>query len=333
MSKKALRYATAGVSTSRGDRLVERIVPLARRTFRGEVLTSVGGFASLARVPSGYRRPILVTSTDGVGTKVLLARELGIYDTVGIDLVAMSVNDVLTLGAEPFLFLDYFATSRIDLGVGCKIIRGIAEGCRRAGCALVGGETAEMPQVYRKGDFDLAGFCVGVVEKNRIIDGRKVRPGDRIIGVPSSGLHSNGYSLVRAICRRARVSNRRKRELLRPTRIYVREVLRLLRRITPRAMAHVTGSGIEGNLPRVMPRGTAAEINRASWRVPELFRFLQEAGGVSEREMFRTFNMGIGFLLIVRAEDSETVLHGVPGARLIGRVVRRVGEPSVIWKN
>jgi phosphoribosylformylglycinamidine cyclo-ligase len=245
----------------------------------------------------------------------------------------MSVNDILTLGAEPFLFLDYFATSHLDLRIGKDLIRGIAEGCRQAGAALVGGETAEMPQVYRRGDFDLAGFCVGVVEAGRVIDGAKVREGDVIVGLPSSGIHSNGYSLVRAILRHRRLPRWMKAEILRPTRIYVRAIQRLLRSVPVCAMAHITGGGIEGNLPRVFPKDLNAEINRKAWRVPSLFRKLQAWGKVAEAEMFRTFNMGIGFIVVVRERHARRAVERLPGAMVLGRVVRGRGESKVVWRS
>ncbi len=339
MGRKGLTYARAGVSVSRGDQLVELIKPLAKRTLRSEVLESIGGFAALSRLPHRYKSPILVTGTDGVGTKVLLATELKKFDTVGIDLVAMSVNDVLTIGAEPLLFLDYFATGHLRLGQGKALISGIAKGCQMAGCALVGGETAEMPQVYRGDDFDLAGFCIGVVEAKRIIDGRKIRPGDVVLGIPSNGIHSNGYSLVRAILHKRKISLRSRpkgfsrtlgEELLRPTRIYVREILRLIKAIPVHSMSHITGGGIEGNLPRAFPHGIHAEVDRSSWKPPRIFRFLQDEGNISDAEMFRTFNMGIGFMLVVPKSAASKACRMIPGTRIVGRVTPGSGEPSVI---
>ncbi|HLG19937.1 MAG TPA: phosphoribosylformylglycinamidine cyclo-ligase [Bdellovibrionota bacterium] len=342
MAGKSLTYSKAGVSVSRGDRLVDLIAPLAKRTERAEVMASVGGFAALSRLPRKYRSPVLVTSTDGVGTKVLFAKEMKKFDTVGIDLVAMSVNDILTLGAEPLVFLDYFATGHLNLRMGRDLIAGVAAGCRQAGCALVGGETAEMPKVYRSGDFDLAGFCVGVVESNGIIDGQKVRPGDAIVGWPSSGVHSNGYSLVRAVLKRNGLSLRSRpavlngktlgEELLRPTRIYVREILSLMKKVRIKAMAHITGGGIEGNLPRVFPRGTSAEIDRSAWKVPPIFRYLQERGRITDREMYRTFNMGVGFIFVVGRSDLSRALRLSAGAREIGRVIPAPGEARVSWR-
>lgn len=333
MTKKALTYAKAGVSLSRGDRLVEKIAPHIKRTLRPEVVGSFGGFAALSKLPKGYRDPRLLVATDGVGTKVLLAKEYQNVKTVGIDLVAMSVNDILTLGGEPFLFLDYFATSHLDVTQGSELIAGVAKGCQQAGCALVGGETAEMPQVYRKGDFDLAGFCVGIVEAKKIVDGRGVKAGDVILGLPSSGVHSNGYSLVRAIIKGKRISATMKKELLRPTQIYVREILDFMKKVTPRGMVHVTGSGIEGNLPRILPKGLSVEIDRDSWRIPKVFRDLQKMGNVSTSEMFSTFNMGIGFIVIVRKRDLAKSLKILKGSRQIGSVLGGRGESNVVWKN
>jgi len=338
---KELTYSKAGVSVAKGTRFVKAIAPFTRRTLRKEVLASVGGFAALSGIPKKYKNPVLLTSTDGIGTKVLLARDLRVYHTVGIDLVAMCVNDILTFGGEPFLFLDYFATSKLKISVGRNIVKGIAKGCKMAGCALVGGETAEMPQVYRPGDFDLSGFCVGLVEKNKIVDGKRVRPGDQIIGIPSSGIHSNGYSLVRAILRKKKLrlrsrpkalkGNRLGLALLKPTKIYVSMILSLLKTVPVHAMAHITGGGIEGNLPRVLPRGTCATIQKGAWPIPTIFSFLQEKGGVSEKEMFRTFNMGLGFILVVPKKQVPKVLKKIPRARHIGQIRKKRGTSQVIW--
>jgi len=343
VSNKGLTYSKAGVSIIRGDRLVDHILPLAKSTHREEVVTSVGGFAALSKIPEKYKKPLLVVSTDGVGTKVLLARECHQYDTIGIDLVAMSVNDVLTLGAEPLLFLDYFATGRLDLKVGKELIAGVAEGCKQAGCALVGGETAEMPQVYRKGDFDLAGFCVGVIEEGQLIDGRQVKPGDYVIGIPSNGIHSNGFSLVRAILKKEKLSLRVRpsilegktlgEELLVPTRIYVPEIRKLMKEMTPKAMAHITGGGIEGNLSRVLPDGVEVEISKSSWDIPKVFLYIQEKGRTPPSEMYRTFNMGIGFVIVVGPLSKDFALKSIAGSRVIGDVKKGKGNPRVVWKS
>ncbi len=339
---RALTYAAAGVDIAAGDRLVDRIRPLARSTRRPEIVAGVGGFAALARLPRGYREPLLVTSTDGVGTKLRIAFALDRHDTVGIDLVAMSVNDLLTIGAEPLLFLDYFATGRLDVRRGTDLVRGIARGCRMAGCSLVGGETAEMPSFYPDGEYDLAGFAVGVVERRRLIDGRAVRPGDVLIGLPSSGLHSNGFALVRRVLlERGKLRLDRPapglattlgRELLRPTRIYVgavREVLRSMPPGTVRAMAHITGGGLPGNLPRVLPKGCRAVVERGTWRVPPIFRLIERLGRVPRAEMDRTFNNGIGYVLVVARSRADRVLAHLrrrrTGACTIGAIERGAG--------
>jgi len=336
-------YAAAGVDIDAGEDLVRRIAPLARATRRPEIVAGVGGFAALARVPRGYRRPLLVTCTDGVGTKLRVAFALDRHETVGIDLVAMSVNDLLTIGAEPLLFLDYFATGRLDVRQGAAVVRGIARGCRLAGCSLVGGETAELPASYPRGEYDLAGFAVGVVEATRVIDGRRIRPGDVVIGLPSAGLHSNGFALARhVLLERARlrfdavVPELRAKlgdELLRPTRIYVRPVRALLAAM-PRAvrgMAHITGGGLPGNVPRILPAGCRAVVRRGSWRVPPIFALIERLGRVPRGEMDRTFNNGIGFVLVVAAGAAERVMERLRHARLgparIGEIVR--GAPGL----
>jgi phosphoribosylformylglycinamidine cyclo-ligase len=330
---ESLTYRAAGVDIDAGDEAVRRIAPLARRTLRPEVLGGIGGFASFVRVPSGFTEPVLVSSTDGVGTKLKVAFAADRHDTVGIDLVAMGVNDVLVHGAEPLYFLDYIATARIDPARIEEIVRGVVAGCEQSGCALVGGETAEMPDLYAPGEYDLAGFVVGVAERARIIDGTTVAAGDLVLGLASSGLHSNGYSLARRIVfdvlglhtdalfpgTGRTVAD----ELLEPTRIYVRPVLAAVRRHAVHAMAHVTGGGITGNLPRVLPEGRRAVIHRSAWDVPAVFRTLQEAGRVADAEMFRTFNMGIGFLLVVAAAAADAVAATLGGA---GERVVRLGE-------
>lgn len=340
-SVRGLTYADAGVDIAAGDRLVGHIGKLARATRRSEIVAGVGGFAALARVPRGYREPLLVTCTDGVGTKLRIAFTLDRHDTVGIDLVAMSVNDLLTIGAEPLLFLDYFATGRLDVRRGTDLVRGIARGCREAGCSLVGGETAEMPSFYPDGEYDVAGFAVGVVERRRVIDGRGIRAGDALIGLPSSGLHSNGFALARRVLLddgklplgrpapglRVALGT----ELLRPTRIYVRAVRELMRVVPPgtiRGMAHITGGGLPGNLPRVFPEGRRAVVRRSAWRVPPIFELIQRLGNVSQNEMDRTFNNGVGFVLVVAAAHADRVLSHLrrrrTGAARIGTVERGV---------
>jgi phosphoribosylformylglycinamidine cyclo-ligase len=338
-----ISYREAGVDVDEGDRLVEMIKPMARSTNRPEVIAGIGGFASLfALAKDRYRDPVLVSGTDGVGTKLKLAFELGRHDTVGIDLVAMSVNDVAVTGAEPLFFLDYFATSRLAPEQAAEVVKGIAEGCRQAGCALVGGETAELPGFYHPGEYDLAGFCVGVVERSRVIDGKRVAIGDAVIGLGSTGLHSNGYSLARAILERGGFDLRSKppelaqplgETLLAPTRIYAKDLLALAAAVDLRAAAHITGSGIPGNLPRVMPDGTAARIVEAGWTRPAIFDFLAKAGGVGRDEMYRTFNMGLGMCLVLPKSDVDRALdvarsRGL-GAWKVGEIVPARGEAAV----
>ncbi len=322
---KGLSYRDAGVDIDEGDALVEAIKPFARRTLRPEVLAGIGGFGALCEIPKKYREPVLVSGTDGVGTKLKLAFALGRHDTVGIDLVAMSVNDVLVQGAEPLFFLDYFACGKLDRRVAAEVIRGVARGCELAGCALLGGETAEMPGMYPEGEYDLAGFCVGVVEKARILDGRSIAPGDAVLGLASSGPHSNGYSLIRRILERAQPE--RDLDLLEPTRIYVKPVLKLLESVAVKGLAHITGGGITGNIPRILPAGTKAVVNKASWPRPPVFQWLQRTGNVAEDEMFRVFNCGIGMALIVAAGDARRAAEAL---RAEGETVYEIGaiEPT-----
>ncbi len=335
MADKGLTYRDAGVDIDEGDLLVERIKPLARRTARPEVLAGIGGFGGLFEVPKGYREPVLVVGTDGVGTKLKLAFLAGKHDTVGIDLVAMSVNDVVVCGAEPVVFLDYFATSRLDAKEAEQVIAGIAEGCVRAGCALIGGETAELPGFYARNEYDLAGFCVGVVEKSRILDGSRVGASDAVIGMASSGLHSNGYSLARKVFE-DELSPELARELLEPTRIYVKDCLALRDAVDVHAFAHVTGGGLPGNLPRVLPAEHRAVLRRGSWPVPPIFQRIRQAGRVAEGEMLRTFNMGIGMCAVVAPADAARAIEilsrrGQPAFE-IGAIERVPGlsEPEVV---
>jgi phosphoribosylformylglycinamidine cyclo-ligase len=338
-----LTYRSAGVDIDAGDEAVRRISRLAASTQRSEVLGGIGSFAAFVGIPAGYREPVLVSSTDGVGSKLKVAFAADRHDTVGIDLVAMGVNDVIVHGAEPFYFLDYLAVHRVDPARVEAIVSGVAEGCRRAGCALVGGETAEMGELYAPGEYDLAGFAVGVAERSRIVTGAEVRPGDRVLGLASSGLHSNGYGLVRkALFERLGLKpgdsvpglgRSVADELLEPTRIYVKPVLALLRSVPVQAMAHVTGGGITGNLPRVLPDGCRAVIDRRAWPEPPIFRIIQEAGSVEEAEMRRTFNMGLGYLLVVRAVDAararETLTASGERVFEIGEIVS--GERAVAY--
>ena len=325
-----LSYRDAGVDIDAGDALVEAIKPFARRTLRPEVLAGIGGFGALCEIPKKYRHPVLVSSTDGVGTKLKLAFARGRHDTVGIDLVAMSVNDVLVQGAEPLFFLDYFACGRLEGGVAASVVKGIARGCEIAGCALIGGETAEMPGMYPQGEYDLAGFCVGVVEKDRIVDGRSIAPGDALLGLASSGPHSNGYSLIRKILERGKPPF----DPLEPTRIYVKTVLKLLEAVPVKGLAHITGGGLVGNVPRILPAGTRALIRKDAWARPQAFTWLQQAGGVAEDEMWRVFNCGIGMVLVVardQAAEARSILER-EGERVyeIGAIEKSAGEPDAV---
>src|SRR5262245_2544882 len=300
---KGLSYRDAGVDIDAGDALVDAIKPLAKRTMRREVLAGIGGFGALCRIPRKYREPVPVSGTDGVGTKLKLAFQLNKHDTVGIDLVAMSVNDVLVQGAEPLFFLDHFACGRLEQGVAQQVIKGIARGCELAGCALIGGETAEMPGMYPEGEYDLAGFCVGVVQKSRILDRKGIKPGDVVLGLASSGPHSNGYSLIRKILERETPDS--VATLLEPTRIYVKPVLKLLQRVPVKGLAHITGGGLVGNVPRILPKRTRAVLRKASWPRPAVFQWLQRAGNVAEDEMHRVFNCGIGMVIVVAPADAK----------------------------
>jgi phosphoribosylformylglycinamidine cyclo-ligase len=340
--QKSTTYADAGVSIEHGDQLVDRIAPHARRTQRKGVMGSIGGFGALFDLkPLGYADPILVSGTDGVGTKLKLAVETGRHQHIGIDLVAMCANDVLVQGAEPLFFLDYFACGRLDVAAAETVIAGIARGCELAGCALVGGETAEMPGMYADGDYDLAGFCVGAVERDRIIDGRSIAPDDVLIALPSSGAHANGYSLVRKILAQSstplshELGGRPLAELLmEPTRIYVKPVLELLAAIPVNGIVHVTGGGLPENLPRVLPDSVAVQIDCASWTRPELFDWLQRAGNVPGDEMFRVFNCGVGLVLMVAAAQRDAVLSKLRALGespwVIGTVVPRVAAAAPV---
>ena len=356
--QKSLSYRDAGVDIEAGDALVEAIKPIAQRTSRAGVLAGLGGFGALFQIPPGqYREPVLVSGTDGVGTKLKLAIELGIHDTIGIDLVAMCVNDVIVQGAEPLFFLDYFATGHLELETAKAVISGIGQGCEQAGAALVGGETAEMPGMYRDGDYDLAGFCVGVVEKSKIIDGSAVQANDVLIGIASSGAHSNGYSLIRKILQQQKADLHQLinadrldepdksamgktqpqtlgQALLAPTRIYVKPLLQLLGEIPVHALAHITGGGLPGNVPRVLPAGTRAVIESRAWRRPAIFEWLKAGGNVTELEMYRTFNCGIGMVLVVAASDVETTLARLNAAGeqafTIGHIEPHAGDEQVV---
>ena len=342
----SLDYRSAGVDIDAGNALVERIKPVAARTRIPGVLAGLGGFGSLFELPvDRYRQPVLVAGTDGVGTKLKLAIETGRHDGVGVDLVAMCVNDIVVQGAEPLFFLDYYATGQLDVDVAAAVIAGIGRGCELAGCALVGGETAEMPGMYDAGDYDLAGFCVGVVEKSAILDGSLVQPGDRLLGLASSGPHSNGYSLIRKILERAGGVNAVTGPdgqpwidaLMQPTRIYVKSLLDVLRQVPVHAFAHITGGGITENLPRVLPANTGAVIDLAAWSRPAVFDWLKEQGKVADAEMLKTFNCGIGMIVCVAAEDEARASAALRAAGetvwTLGDVVAAEGAPSVTYRN
>jgi phosphoribosylformylglycinamidine cyclo-ligase len=331
----AITYRQAGVDSDAGDALVDRIARLARPTRIPEVVADIGGFAGLCAVPSGLMDPVLVSGTDGVGTKLKVAFATGVHDTVGIDLVAMCVNDVVTVGARPLFFLDYFATGKLDVDVGEAVIRGVAEGCRRAGCALLGGETAELPGMYAPGEYDLAGFAVGVVERARILDGKRTRPGDAVLGVASNGLHSNGFSLARRVLegemklgmrdRLASLGTTVGEALLTPTKIYATVVQALSEALgsSLRSLAHITGGGLGGNLPRVLPDGLGARLDLSSYERPAIFRVLADGGPIEEAEMRRTFNLGVGLCAVVAREDAA---RAIDAARAAGEIAWRLGE-------
>ena len=331
---KGLSYRDAGVDIDAGDDLVERIKPLAKKTMREGVLAGIGGFGALFEVPKRYKEPVLVAGTDGVGTKLRLAFEWNRHDTIGQDLVAMSVNDILVQGAEPLFFLDYFACGKLTVDTAATVVGGIAKGCELSGCALIGGETAEMPGMYPPGEYDLAGFAVGAVEKSKIITGNTIVPGDVVLAIASSGAHSNGYSLVRKIIERAGakpsddLGGRPLGDVvMAPTEIYVKPLLKLISEIDVKGMAHITGGGLVDNIPRVLPENTQAVLHRDSWQMPELFRWLQMKGGVADAEMVRVFNCGIGMVVIVFPAQAEAAIKSLSAQGLkawtVGEVVER----------
>ena len=327
-----LTYREAGVDVEAGDALVEAIKPHAKRTLRPEVLAGIGGFGALCEIPRKYKQPVLVSGTDGVGTKLKLALALQRHDTIGIDLVGMCANDVVVQGAEPLFFLDYYVCERLDVRIATEVVKGIAVGCEMAGCALVGGETAEHPKAFTPGEYDLAGFCVGVVEKERIIDGRTILPGDVVLGLASSGAHSNGYSLIRRIIGDDHLSPELADSLMEPTRIYVKALLKLAAAVPVKGLAHITGGGLVGNVPRILPHGTQATIRKSSWPRPQIFKWLQQAGNVAEDEMFRVFNCGIGMVVVVAADHAQSAaaLLKREGELVyeIGRIEAATGEPQ-----
>ncbi len=336
-----LTYREAGVDIDAGDALVERIKPFAKRTLRSEVLGGIGGFNALVEVSKKYKNPVMVSGTDGVGTKLKLAFRMKKHDTIGIDLVAMSVNDILVSGAEPIFFLDYFACGKLDVSVAESVVKGIAAGCEQAGCSLIGGETAEMPGMYDPNEYDLAGFAVGLVEKSEILDGTKIAPGDAVIGLASSGPHSNGYSLIRKV---VAVSGADLHEpfdadrtlghaLLEPTRIYVKPVLDVMQRVKVKGLAHITGGGLTENIPRILPAGVCAKLEAARWPRPAIFQWLQRHGAIEESEMTRTFNCGIGMVVVVDRADAKAALdafnaRGVEAFEIGAIAERAAGAPQ-----
>ncbi|MGD9841989.1 MAG: phosphoribosylformylglycinamidine cyclo-ligase [Steroidobacteraceae bacterium] len=338
--QSSLTYRDAGVDIDAGEALIERIKPHVKRSMRREVMGGLGGFGALFEVPiDRYRKPVLVSGTDGVGTKLRLAIETGRHDTIGIDLVGMCVNDVVVQGAEPLYFLDYYATGKLSVPVAESVIKGIVDGCVLAGCALIGGETAEMPGMYAAGDYDLAGFCVGIVEKDNIIDGSKTQAGDVLIALPSSGPHSNGYSLIRKLLERAQATPATQLgdgllydALLAPTRIYVKNILALMQQVPVHGVAHITGGGLLENIPRVVPEGLEVALDRKSWTLPPVFQWLQQVGNIDEHEMLRTFNCGVGMTICVAPQNLDKALQTLADlqepAFVIGKV--RVGNDGVV---
>jgi phosphoribosylformylglycinamidine cyclo-ligase len=337
----SLSYKDAGVDIDAGEALVDRIKGVAARTRRPEVMAGLGGFGALFELPKGYKEPVLVSGTDGVGTKLRLALQLNNHKGVGIDLVAMCVNDLVVQGAEPLFFLDYYATGKLNVDAAAEVITGIGKGCEQSGCSLIGGETAEMPGMYEGDDYDLAGFCVGIVEKSKIIDGSKVRTGDVLIGLASSGAHSNGYSLIRKIIDVSKADLNQnvggralKDALLEPTRIYVKPLLDLIKKIDVKALAHITGGGLTDNVPRVLPPHSKAVIDVKSWQRPALFDWLQQAGNVDAHEMHRTFNCGIGMVVCVAKADADATLQALTAAgetaSIIGEIAAHTAEEPVV---
>ncbi|MBI2399809.1 MAG: phosphoribosylformylglycinamidine cyclo-ligase [Deltaproteobacteria bacterium] len=341
---KKLTYSDAGVNIDEGNRLVGLIKPSVRSSYRKEVMGDIGGFGALFSGKfKGLKEPVLVSSTDGVGTKLMVAFMADKHDTVGIDLVAMSVNDILVSGAEPLFFLDYFATGKLDAKRAAQVVKGIAKGCKTAGCALIGGETAEMPGLYKPGEYDLAGFAVGVVDRKKIIDGSKIKAGDKIIGLPSTGLHSNGYSLARKIVfdvMNLKMTDRPEglgqevgAALISPTKIYVKPVLALGKEVDILGMAHITGGGFTDNIPRVLPKNVKAVVEKGSWPIPPIFSLLKKGGNLEDAEMLRTFNCGIGLIMVVRAKDQEKAMKKLKALKqkafVIGEIKNRKQEPQV----
>ena len=331
----SLTYKDSGVDITKGNQLIERIKPIAKSTFRPGVLAGLGGFGAMFEIPlDKYKNPVLISGTDGVGTKLKVAEMLNKHDTIGIDLVAMCVNDLIVQGAEPLFFLDYFATGSLNPDIATSVIEGIGEGCRQSGCSLIGGETAEMPGMYSGEDYDLAGFCVGIAEKSRIIDGSKVSEGDHIVALGSSGPHSNGYSLIRKVLEKSSPTIEQLNSLIEPTRIYVRSILSLLNTLPVHAISHITGGGLLENIPRVLPDHLAAKLDPASWTQPEIFQWLQGQGNIATSEMYRVLNCGVGMVVVISRESSNEAINHLnscgENAWLIGKVVQFDGQQVVI---
>lgn len=331
----SLTYKDSGVDITKGNQLIEKIKPIAKSTIRPGVLAGLGGFGAMFEIPlDKYKNPVLISGTDGVGTKLKVAEMLKKHDTIGIDLVAMCVNDLIVQGAEPLFFLDYFATGSLNPEIATSVIEGIGEGCRQSGCALIGGETAEMPGMYSGEDYDLAGFCVGIVEKDRIIDGTKVSEGDHIVALGSSGPHSNGYSLIRKVIEKSAPTPVQLNLLIEPTRIYVRSILSLLNTLPVHAISHITGGGLLENIPRVMPSHLSAKLDSTSWTQPEIFQWIQDQGNIDSAEMYRVLNCGVGMVVVISKDSSNEAINHLNAcgekAWLIGEVVQFEGEQVII---
>ena len=331
----SLTYKDSGVDITKGNQLIEKIKPIAKSTLRPGVLGGLGGFGAMFEIPlDKYKNPVLISGTDGVGTKLMVAEMLNKHDTIGIDLVAMCVNDLIVQGAEPLFFLDYYATGSLNQDVAISVISGIGEGCRQSGCSLIGGETAEMPGMYQGEEYDLAGFCVGIVEKDNIIDGSKVSLGDHIIALGSSGPHSNGYSLIRKVLEKTKPTSNQLKSLIKPTKIYVKSILSLVKNLPVHAISHITGGGLLENIPRVMPKHLTAKLDANSWELPEIFQWLQREGNIEITEMYRVLNCGVGMIVIVPKESAKEAIKALNAsgekAWLIGEVINSKGEQVII---
>jgi len=331
----SLTYKDSGVDITKGNQLIEKIKPIAKSTLRPGVLGGLGGFGAMFEIPlDKYKNPVLISGTDGVGTKLMVAEMLNKHDTIGIDLVAMCVNDLIVQGAEPLFFLDYYATGSLNQDVAISVISGIGEGCRQSGCSLIGGETAEMPGMYQGEEYDLAGFCVGIVEKDNIIDGSKVSLGDHIIALGSSGPHSNGYSLIRKVLEKTKPTSNQLKSLIEPTKIYVKSILSLVKNLPVHAISHITGGGLLENIPRVMPEHLTAKLDTNSWELPEIFQWLQREGNIEITEMYRVLNCGVGMIVIVPKESAKEAIKALNAsgekAWLIGEVINSKGEQVII---